>query len=309
MTTPWEDLIATGLITEHVDLAQLTTYKLGGPARYLAEPETIEQLSQLARALGQAPVPVLVLGRGSNLVVSDQGYFGLVVRLGRAFGRIEIGEVVIAGGQASLPQVARSATGAGRRRLEFMIGIPGTAGGGVRQNAGCFGSQIDDVLFEADVFDLAADTLQTLKPAALDLSYRHSCISSTQVVVDTRFVTEEGDPEAGLVQIKEHTRWRRSNQPGGTLNAGSVFKNPTGDHAGRVIDQLGLKGLSVGGASVSEKHANFFVALPGTKAIEVYLLVEQVAARVRKETGIELEREIQFAGAFGPTGEEAETGD
>ena len=114
-------------------------------------------------------------------------------------------------------------------------------------------------------------------------------------------------PTTGLSQIKEHTRWRKAHQPGGTLNAGSVFKNPPGDFAGRVIDQLGLKGLSVGGASVSEKHANFFVALPGTKATEVYLLVEQVAAKVRQATGIELEAEIQFAGAFGPPGEESKT--
>ena len=149
MITPWDELVAAGLIRELVDLAPLTTYKLGGPAHLYSEPETIEHLSGLALAFQRSPVPVLVLGRGSNLVVSDQGFPGLVVRLGRSFAGIETtDEVVTVGGLASLPQVARSATSAGRRRLEFMIGIPGTAGGGVRQNAGCFGSEIDDVLVE-----------------------------------------------------------------------------------------------------------------------------------------------------------------
>ncbi len=299
MITPWDELVAAGLIRELVDLAPLTTYKLGGPAHLYSEPETIEHLSGLALAFQRSPIPILVLGRGSNLVVSDQGFPGLVVRLGRPFAGIETtDELVTVGGLASLPQVARSATGAGRRRLEFMIGIPGTAGGGVRQNAGCFGSEIDDVLVDAEVFDLATGTLSTLDRSALDFSYRHSSVEPTQVVVNARFATEEGDPKTGLNQIKEHTRWRKTYQPGGTLNAGSVFKNPPGDSAGRIIDQLGLKGMSVGGASVSEKHANFFVALPGTKATEVYLLVEQVAAKVQEATGIELEPEIQFAGSF-----------
>lgn len=296
----WLRLSEAGLVRSNVDLAPLTTYKLGGPARWYAEPGSTVDLTRLAEAIQAEPCPVLVLGRGSNLVISDSGYPGLVLRLGRRFAQITPeGEEVLAGGLAALPQVARIITSTGRRNLEFMIGVPGTVGGGVRQNAGCFGSDIDDVLIEARVFDLSDGSDVLRARSQLEFGYRQSSIAPTQVVVEARFATAPGNSAAGLRQIKEYTRWRRDHQPGGTLNAGSVFKNPPGDSAGRLIDSLGLKGTSVGGASVSEKHANFFVALPGTKAIDVYLLVEQVAAKVEAETGVTLEPEIQFAGNFG----------
>lgn len=135
------------------------------------------------------------------------------------------------------------------------------------------------------------------------MAYRQTNLAPTQIVLEARFRTGAGDPDAGAARIREITRWRRLHQPGGTLNAGSVFKNPPGDSAGRIIDSLGLKGTAVGGASVSEKHANFFVAMPGTKASEVYLLVEKVREAVKARTGIDLEPEIQFAGRFADRGE------
>lgn len=303
MSDPWRRLLAAGQAQAGVELRGLTTYKLGGPAAYFVEANDPSTLAATAEALADSPLPVLILGRGSNLVIADDGFPGVVIRLGRRFAGIETGEVVTAGGAAGLPQVARTATAAARRGVEFMIGIPGTVGGGVRQNAGCFGSEMVDVLETADLFDLGRGETSTVGAGDLAMAYRQTNLAPTQIVLEARFRTEAGDPDAGAARIREITRWRRLHQPGGTLNAGSVFKNPPGDSAGRIIDSLGLKGTAVGGASVSEKHANFFVAMPGTKASEVYLLVAKVRETVKARTGIDLEPEIQFAGRFADRGE------
>jgi UDP-N-acetylmuramate dehydrogenase len=294
----WSSLIETGLIRPDVALDRITTYKLGGPAEMFAEINRMADLDLIAEALAADPRPVLALGRGSNLVISDHGIAGLVVQLGHAFSRIEVADMVYAGGGAGMPQVARAATKAGRLGLEFLVGIPGSVGGGVRQNAGCFGQEIVDVIASAAIYDLSQGRPRTADAEGLDLSYRHSAVGSTDLVIGATFRAEPGDATVGEDRIRAITRWRRDNQPGGTLNAGSVFKNPTGDSAGRIIDAVGLKGLTVGGASVSERHANFFVAMPGAKALDVYRLVREVAARVEKATGIVLETEIQFAGVF-----------
>ena len=294
----WSSLIDTGLVRADVALDRITTYKLGGKAEMFAEINRMADLDLIAEALTADPRPVLALGRGSNLVISDHGIAGLVVQLGHAFSRIEVSDMVYAGGGAGMPQVARAATKAGRLGLEFLVGIPGSVGGGVRQNAGCFGQEIVDVIASAAIYDLGQGRPRTADVSALDLTYRHSAVGPLELVIGATFRAEPGDSAVGDDRIRAITRWRRDNQPGGTLNAGSVFKNPAGDSAGRIIDAVGLKGLTVGGASVSERHANFFVAMPGAKALDVYRLVREVAARVEKATGIVLETEIQFAGAF-----------
>lgn len=264
----------------------------------MVEVGALSDLDVIAAALHLDPCPVLVLGRGSNLVIADEGLEGLVVRLGPAFASVEVSETVQAGGAAAMPQVARAASKAGRLGLEFLVGIPGSVGGGVRQNAGCFGQELGDVMLSADVYDLGQGVAASRDLGALELSYRRSAVGSLEVVVAATFAAKPGDPAAGEARMREITRWRRDHQPGGTLNAGSVFKNPPGDSAGRIIDAAGLKGLTVGGASVSERHANFFVAIPGAKSVDVYRLVREVAVRVEAATGIVLETEIQFAGDF-----------
>ena len=294
----WQALIESGLVRTNVALDRVTTYKLGGPAEMLVEIGAMSDLDVIAAALALDPRPVLVLGRGSNLVVSDQGLEGLVVRLGPGFSRIDVSETVHAGGAAGMPQVARVATKAGRLGLEFLVGIPGSIGGGVRQNAGCFGQEMGDVILRAAIYDLGQGAARSRDLDVLQLSYRRSGVGSLEVVVGATFAAKAGDPAVGEARMREITRWRRDHQPGGTLNAGSVFKNPPGDSAGRIIDSAGLKGLTVGGASVSERHANFFVAMPGAKAADVYRLVREVAARIHAATGIVLETEIQFAGVF-----------
>ena len=294
----WQALIESGLVRTNVALDRVTTYKLGGPAEMLVEIGAMSDLDVIAAALALDPRPVLVLGRGSNLVVSDEGLEGLVVRLGPGFSRIDVSETVHAGGAAGMPQVARAATKAGRLGLEFLVGIPGSIGGGVRQNAGCFGQEMGDVILRAAIYDLGQGAARSRDLDVLQLSYRRSGVGSLEVVVGATFAAKAGDPAVGEARMREITRWRRDHQPGGTLNAGSVFKNPPGDSAGRIIDSAGLKGLTVGGASVSERHANFFVAMPGAKAADVYRLVREVAARIHAATGIVLETEIQFAGVF-----------
>ncbi|MDP8958234.1 MAG: UDP-N-acetylmuramate dehydrogenase [Actinomycetota bacterium] len=297
-----------GMVQEHVLLGPRTTYKMGGPARYLAEVPDEAALLRLADALsGSSPagdsLPVLVLGRGSNLLVSDDGFPGLVVLLGKAFAHVEVAEddSVLAGGAASLPVVARTAGEAGRGGLEFLVGIPGSVGGGVRMNAGCHGAEVVDRLRSARVVSLLSGRVTEREAGGLDLAYRHSNLAPHEVVTRARFAAHPRSPAQSRELIREITRWRRDNQPGGTLNAGSVFRNPPGDAAGRLIDSLGLKGFRVGRASVSEKHGNFFIADRHASAQDVYDLVWAVRRRVGEEAGVWLEPEVQFAGPFRPS--------
>ena len=292
-----EGLVAQGVVARDVSLGPYTTYKSGGPARYFAVCEDLAALSILTETGELGDIPVLVLGRGSNLVVADSGFGGLVIRLGSGFSSIDIqGSVVSAGSAVSLPLLARATVNAGWTGLEFFVGVPGSVGGAVRQNAGCFGLETIDRLVTATVVDLRDSSVSERKPEDLDLSYRHSNLRPTDLVTEAVFAIEAGDIETGLQELRRITRWRRDNQPGGTFNAGSVFKNPPSMAAGELIDSLGLKGLSVGDVSVSTKHANFFVAGQNATSGDILKLVNKVKDRVFHETGTILEPEIQFVG-------------
>ena len=290
-------LVGSGLVEQGVPLGPYTTYKSGGPARYFAEVPDMSALEALAGSGALAESPILVLGRGSNLVVADAGFDGVVLRLGSGFGAVDTdGSMVAAGGAAPLALVARTSVDAGLAGLEFFVGIPGSVGGAIRQNAGCFGTETRERLIRARLIELRDGTVSEAGPDELEMSYRHSNVGSTQVVVSARFQASEGDVETGRAELRRITRWRRDNQPGGTLNAGSVFKNPPGRTAGEIIDALGLKGMSVGDVSVSHKHANFFVAGPGATSDDIRSLMIEVKDRVLAETGTILEPEIQFVG-------------
>lgn len=294
----WEALVAAGLAIEKVELAPLTTYKLGGPAELFVDVDDRSVLAAVGEALQADPRPVLVLGRGSNLLIADSGFPGVVIRLGAAFTDLVLDEArVEAGGGLSLPRVARAACAAGRGGLEWGVGIPGSVGGAVRQNAGCFGHEVVDVLVAAEVFALDRGTLEWRSAGELDLSYRHSNLRPADVVVTARFTTVAADPAECAETMREITRWRKDNQPGGTLNAGSVFKNPPGDEAsGAIVDRLGLKGFSIGPVRVSPRHANFIEAQRDATAADVKELIETVRKKVGEETGVWLEPEIQFVG-------------
>lgn len=285
------------LVRRDVPVGPLTTYKLGGPASFYADVKTREDLDTVLGAWRRSSIPLLVLGRGSNLVVADEGIDALVLRLSGEFGEVRHEpDAVWAGAGVRLPQLARAAVSVGRLGLEFYVGIPGSVGGAVRQNAGGHGRETKDVLMSATVLDADSGAVD-LRPADwFRFGYRQSSVAAHHVVVDARFEFEEGEPGAGEAKMREITRWRKEHQPGGTLNAGSVFKNPPGDSAGRIIDELGLKGMAVGDVAVSAKHANFFVAGPDATASDLYRLVHEVHDVVARRTGLELEVEIQFEG-------------
>lgn len=294
----WKKLVAQGLVRGDVRLDGFTTYKLGGPARWYAEVARYADLRALARGWQVSDVAqVLVIGKGSNVIIADEGYGGLVIRLVGEFLSIRhLEHRIEAGGGVGLPRLARSSVLEGRLGLEFMVGIPGTVGGGVYQNAGCHGQEMVDVLEEVEIFSLADADLQLVSPESLQMGYRTSVIQPYGVITRAWFGFTPGEQSAGLDKMREITRWRRIHQPGGTLNAGSVFKNPPGDAAGRIIDELGLKGMQVGRVRVSDKHANFFVADRGATAGDVRRLVTAVRRRVREATGIDLEPEVRFVG-------------
>lgn len=298
--TTLADLAAAGILAREVPLARLTTYRFGGPARYFLEAHHEEEILAVAAALVAEPVPVLVLGRGSNLVVSSRGFPGLVIRPAKGMAGVAVGGdgLVAAGAAAAQPSVARRCAAAGRGGLEFMVGIPGSVGGAVRMNSGGHGSDTAAWLVSARVIDLRRAAAGERPAASLGLSYRHSALADTDLVVAATFQTLARPRREGEAIMREIVRWRRQNQPGGTLNAGSVFKNPPGDAAGRLIDQAGLKGLRVGGVAVSDKHANFFVADDSASAEDLYDLVAAVREQVRQRSGITLEPEVRFVGPF-----------
>ena len=283
-------------------LAPLTTYRLGGPAAILCEPGEPADVLAVARVLRSmdADVPVLVLGRGSNTVVSDGGWTGLVLHVAGGLASIDDGDAgrPVAGAGVSMPQLANWAARRGLTGLEFMISIPGSVGGGVRMNAGAHGGDVAQVLVTASVLDLDTMDLGERPLADLGMSYRRSALGPRHVVIDARFSLEPAPPAAIRERMESFRRHRAATQPGAASNAGSVFKNLEGDAAGRLVEAAGLKGFSVGGARVSEMHANFFVAGPGATSQDVFDLVHAVQLRVSSAFGIVLEPEVRFAGPF-----------
>jgi UDP-N-acetylmuramate dehydrogenase len=293
-----EELVGEGVVERDRPLGPLTTYKFGGPASWFAEVQDESQLIRVLDAAGR--LPVLILGRGSNVVIADSGYRGVVIKLGGEFTDVSIDDdIIVAGAGVSLPRLARACASAGRGGLEFYVGIPGSVGGAVVMNAGGHGSDTAEWLIEARILDLLTSRTTSEGPGALDLSYRHSRLSATDLVLGATFRTVPRDREEGERVMREITAWRKEMQPGGTYNAGSVFKNPPGDAAGRIIDSCGLKGFEVGAVAVSQRHANFFVAGDGATAGDVFHLVTEVQRLVRDRTGILLEPEIRFIGDFG----------
>lgn len=279
----------------------LTTYRVGGSAALLAEVESVDDLRRLGAAVAEeAPqIELLIVGRGSNLLVADAGFGGLAVRLGEGLATmVPEGEILRAGGAAALPVVARRSVAAGLRGFEWAVGVPGTIGGAVRMNAGGHGSDMAASVRGVHVIDLRSGEDSEMDPAALEFGYRRSAIRSEQVVVECRLQLARGDRTTGEATLAEIVRWRRDHQPGGA-NAGSVFTNPEGDSAGRLIDALGLKGLRIGTAEVSTKHANFIQADAEGRADDIVAVMTEVRARVLEASGVDLRAETHLIG-FAP---------
>jgi UDP-N-acetylmuramate dehydrogenase len=291
-------------VETNLPLAQLTTYRLGGPAALYFEPSSARDLEVLGSAIKEAHLdrvpPMLILGRGSNLVISDLGFAGVVIRMASAFSWLKKSGLtgVVAGSSSTLPQLANWAARRSLTGLEFAVSIPGSVGGAVRMNAGAHRSEISDRLVSLTLFDL--DELAVRRPQAgsLEFGYRRSSLSEKDLVLDATFQLTLGEPSEIRATMERYRKHRSATQPGALQNAGSVFKNPPGRAAGELVEAAGLKGFRVGGATVSELHANFMLAGDGATAQDVYDLVDSVRRRVKEDSGVDLEPEIRFVGAF-----------
>lgn len=280
-------------------LAELTTLRVGGPARALVVAERDADLAAVGAACRTHGVPWAVVGRGSNLLVADHGWPGVAIQLGRGFRGLETADGRVRAGAAEpLPALAVRVADAGYGGFAWACAVPGTLGGAVRMNAGAHGGELADHLVEADVVRLSSGTRETWPVATLGLTYRHSALPGDAVVVDATLALAPGSPEALRAEIREIRTWRRTHQPLNDPNCGSVFTNPPGDSAGRMVEAVGGKQLVIGGARISERHANFIVTTPGATAADVRALIREVRRRVEAAFGVRLRPEVAMLGDF-----------
>lgn len=277
-------------------MSRHTTFRVGGPADAMFLPESGEQVAAALKAAQSAGVPAYVIGNGSNLLVKDGGIRGLVIVLGEGMSAVSReGNTITAQAGASLARVAAFAQSEGLSGLEFASGIPGTLGGGCAMNAGAYGGQLSDCLVDAQV--LMGGEARTLSAAEMEMGYRTTRpLREGGVVLSARFALTADDPGAIGTRMKELNARRRDKQPLNYPSAGSTFKRPEGHFAGALIEGAGLKGRSVGGAQVSEKHAGFIINTGNATAADILGLIRLVQAEVREKYGVELETEVRIIG-------------
>ncbi len=285
-----------GAAERNGSLADFIWFRTGGPAEWLVRPADIDDLARFLGRLDPS-VPVLPVGVGSNLIVRDGGVPGVVVRLPKSLAKVTVepGRRVRAGGGAMGITVASKARDAGIAGLEFLRGIPGTAGGAVRMNAGAYGREVSDILVEATLV-LRDGRVETWGRERLGYTYRHSAVPEGAVVVEALFEGTPGDPRAIGAEMDRIAEEREASQPLRSRTGGSTFKNPPGTRAWKLIDEAGCRGLTIGDAQVSEKHCNFLLNLGKASSAEIEALGEEVRRRVLAKSGILLEWEIQRVG-------------
>jgi UDP-N-acetylmuramate dehydrogenase len=286
------------LAERHVSLAPMTTYKVGGAAELFVRVRHVDDLRRVADAMRASELPVLAIGRGSNLLVSEAGFVGIAISLVEIAEQVRVDDHVVEVGSAVLlPVLARQLANSGLTGFEWAVGVPGSIGGAVRMNAGGHGSDMAASLLDVRVFDLVTSTEQVLTPDQLGLRFRGSGLPPTTVVLSARLAVVPGDPDEARAELSAIVSWRRANQPGGQ-NAGSVFVNPVPGEvsAGQLIDRVGLRGFRHGTAVVSDKHANFIQADPDGRADDVFELMAIVRRRVEAATGYSLRSEIRLVG-------------
>jgi UDP-N-acetylenolpyruvoylglucosamine reductase len=281
-------------------LARLTTIRTGGPADFFARPDSSERLSELLAWAAEGAIEVGVVGSGSNLLVADAGFRGLVVKLDGSLAAIEQeGRRLLCGGGARLPQAAARAARAGLSGLEFGVNIPGTVGGAVKMNANAYGGDLARVLDWVEV--TTPDGTERRRPEALGFRYRRSNLVSREIVARAAFALSPAEPDSVKATLAEMRASRKAAQPSGIKTFGSTFKNPEdsraeGRSAGVLLDEAGCRGLAVGGARFSEKHANFVENMGDATTADVVALMAEGRRRVRERFGVELEPEVQFLG-------------
>ena len=281
---------------KNFEIGQQTTYRTRAKCSLYVEVSNEAELQSVVSVNKKTNKEILIIGNGSNLLIADTGFDGLVVRLGKGFEEIEINDThVKAGAAVKLPVLARKTASVGLAGFEWAVGVPGTIGGAVKMNAGGHGSDMCESVQSAEVVDLVNGKKISLSADDLEFVYRTSSIESHQIVVNVILVLGKGVPAVSNEKIKEIVRWRLENQPGGQ-NAGSVFKNPEKKSAGELIEETGSKGFRVGTAAISQKHANFIQVDQNGRATDVYLLMKEIQRRVSEEFGIKLKIETQLIG-------------
>ncbi len=278
-------------------LSRYTTFRVGGPAALMALPATEEEVRAVLQEASSLDIHPFFLGNGSNLLVSDRGYPGLMIKLSGALDSCRCVEKrIIAGGGMLLSRLSSAALEHGLSGLEFASGIPGTLGGGICMNAGAYGGELCQVVASVRVMD-GQGNAEDLPREACDFGYRHSAfLDGQRLVLSAVLELTPGDPQAIRRQMEELGRRRREKQPLEYPSAGSTFKRPPGHYAAALIDQCGLKGLTVGGAQVSEKHAGFVINRGGATCADIHTLMERVQGEVFRQTGVMLEPEVRYLG-------------
>jgi len=284
-----EELVETGY-----PLAKRTWYGLGGPADYFIRPRTIEQLKKVVQRCNENNIPIRVMGLGSNVLVCDEGLRGAVIKLeAEQFSQIHFaGERITAWAGAELSKLVLICVEKGLSGLEALTGIPGSVGGAVKMNAGGNFGDLGSAVESVALMDRLGKVFEKSKPE-LVFDYRSTNISA-KFILNARVKLTGGDPEQIMRTVKEVWIHKKNNQPLNTRNAGCIFKNPQGGAAGALIDRAGLKGLQIGGAIVSEKHANFIIAQKGCRSRDVMKLIDTVKEKVKEKFGVELELEIEI---------------
>jgi len=277
-------------------LAELTSFRIGGPADLFVAVEDESELMHAKAAAYRASVPCFCLGAGTNLLVSDRGMRGLVVRLGDGFGKIKIDDArVVPGAGAAFGTLVQTVVERGLEGLEFGEGIPGSVGGGLVMNAGAFGGEIAKVVTLVHGVTEAGEAIALTKDD-VKFAYRRTQLPNHFVITRVDFELAHGDRERLATRVAELKSKRAARQPRGVPNAGSIFKNPPGNFAGKLLEGAGLKGTRLGGAAFSDQHANFIVNLGGAQAAEVRALIEMARNKVKEQSGVWLEPEVRLVG-------------
>lgn len=291
--------VQEGIFRTEEPMSRHTTFRTGGPAEYYVEPSGAEELQKVLEICREEELPYSIIGNGSNLLAGDLGYRGVVISFGKPFGQITVKENTIrAGAGALLSVVARQALTASLTGFEFAAGIPGTIGGAVVMNAGAYGGEICQVLKEVTVLTVEGE-IKTLPVTELNLGYRTSCIKEKgYIVLEAVIKLQPGKAEEIRAVMEELAAKRREKQPLEYPSAGSTFKRPAGHFAGKLIEDAGLRGFTVGGAQVSEKHCGFVINREHATSADILSLCRKVQEKVRQEFGVELELEVKLFGDF-----------
>ena len=291
--------VTKGIFLKDEPMSRHTTFRTGGPADFYVEPSSAEELKQVLTICKEEHLPVAIIGNGSNLLVSDAGYRGVVISFGKPFGAVTVEEnQVRAGAGALLSVVARQALASSLTGFEFAAGIPGTIGGAVVMNAGAYGGELCQVLKEATVLTPQGEVV-TLPAQSLELGYRSSCIQKNgYLVLEAVLALQPGNPDEIRAVMDDLAAKRREKQPLEYPSAGSTFKRPEGYFAGKLIQDAGLRGFCVGGAQVSEKHCGFVINRDHATSADILSLCKQVKEKVKEQFGVELELEVKLLGEF-----------